>query len=248
VVRGVILDDSLNDFLLLNVIVGLTVNVIPVGNVVALIVAEFITDDVIVSVIEGLVDFDIDGEGLTLCVFVLNPDVVTVRVGFVVNDDFKLLDIVVVVVAVLELVDDGVKLTVFVDVLELLAEPVIVAECVFDFDAAELRVPDPVNEGLPELVGLYVFVGVGWPALDSVTLVVIVVVNLFVALIVLVSGAVGETLLVVEGEPDAVGVLDPAMVAVSVRDTCNDGVSFIEPVFVVDAVDVLLLDADFVFV
>jgi hypothetical protein len=219
VVREVLLADSLNDFLLVNVFVGLTVNVTPVGNVVALIVAEFITDDVSVSVIEGLVDFDIDGEGLTLCVFVLNPDVVTVRVGFVVNDDFKLIDIVVVVVAVLELVDDGVKLTVFVDVLELLAEPVIVAECVFDFDAAELRVPDPVNEGLPELVGLYVFVGVGMPSLDCVIVVVTVVVNLLVAVTVLVKGWVGVVILVAEGEPDAVGVLDPAMVVVSVLDT-----------------------------
>jgi hypothetical protein len=35
---------------------------------------------------------------------------------------------------------------------------------------------------------------------------------------------------------------------VSVRDTCKDDVSFIEPVCVVDAVDVLLLDADFVVV
>lgn len=59
---------------------------------------------------------------------------------------------------------------------------------------------------------------------------------------------VGLTELVVEGEPDAVGVLDPAIVVVSVLLTCNDCVSFIEPVFVVDAVDVLLLDADFVFV
>jgi hypothetical protein len=38
------------------------------------------------------------------------------------------------------------------------------------------------------------------------------------------------------------------MVVVSVRDTCNDDVSFIEPVFVMDAVDVLLEDGDFVVV
>ena len=34
----------------------------------------------------------------------------------------------------------------------------------------------------------------------------------------------------------------------SVFDTCRDDVTLIEPVFVVDAVEVLLLDADFVFV
>ena len=149
-----LLADSVNDFLLLNVFVGLTVNVTPVGNVVALIVAEFITDELIVSVIEGLVDFDIDGEGLTLCVFVLSPDVVTVIVGFVVKEDFKLPDIVVVAVPVFELEDDAVKLTVDVDVLELLLEPVIVAECVFDFDAAALNVPDAVKEGLAEPVAV----------------------------------------------------------------------------------------------
>ena len=153
-VKGVLLADSVNDFLLLNVFVGLTVNVTPVGNVVALIVAEFITVELSVSVIEGLVDFDIDGEGLTLCVFVLNPDVVTVRVGFVVKEGIKLPDIVVVEVPVLELVDDDVKLTVVVDVFELLLDHVIVDECVFDFEAAELRVSDAVNEGLAEVVAV----------------------------------------------------------------------------------------------
>lgn len=135
--------------------------VTPVGKVVAVILAEFITVRVNVTVSVGLRDLDIDGEGLLLCVFVLNPDVVTVIVGFVVKDDFKLPDTVVVAVPVLELVDDAVKLTVDVEVLELLLEPVIVAECVFDFDAAALNVPDAVKEGLAEVDGLYVLVGVG---------------------------------------------------------------------------------------
>ena len=46
-----------------------------------------------------------------------------------------------------------------------------------------------------------------------------VVVNLLVAVTVLVKGWVGVVILVAEGEPDAVGVLDPAMVVVSVLDT-----------------------------
>lgn len=88
----------------------------------------------------------------------------------------------------------------------------------------------------------------GRPSLDCVIVVVTVVVNLLVALTVLVRGPVGVDVLVVEGDPDAVGVLEPAIVFVSVIDTCSDDVRLIEPVFVVDAVDVLLLDADFVFV
>jgi hypothetical protein len=130
------------------------VRVTPVGNVVAVILAEFITVRVNVTVRVGLRDLDIEGDGLLLCVFVLNPVLVTVIVGFVVKDDFTLPDDWVVEVPVLELVDDAVKLTVDVEVLELLLEPVIVAECVFDFDAAELNVPDAVKEGLAEVVAV----------------------------------------------------------------------------------------------
>lgn len=128
--------------------------VTPVGKVVVVMLAVFITVRVNVTVRVGLIDLDIDGEGLTLCVFVLSPVLVTVIVGFVVKDDFKLPDDLVVAVPVLELVDDAVKLTVDVEVLELLLEPVIVAECVFDFDAAELNVPDAVKEGLAEVVAV----------------------------------------------------------------------------------------------
>jgi hypothetical protein len=130
------------------------VRVTPVGNVVAVILAEFITVRVKVTVRVGLRDLDIEGDGLLLCVFVLNPVLVTVIVGFVVKDDFTLPDDWVVEVPVLELVDEPVKLTVDVEVLELLVEPVIVAECVFDFDAAELNVPDAVKEGLAEVVAV----------------------------------------------------------------------------------------------
>lgn len=86
------------------------------------------------------------------------------------------------------------------------------------------------------------------PSLDCVIVVVTVVVNLFDALIVLVRGVVGETLLVVEGDPDAVGVFELVLVLVPVIVKTGVNVRLIEPVFVVDAVDVLLLDADFVFV
>jgi hypothetical protein len=91
-------------------------------------------------------------------------------------------------------------------------------------------------------------VGVGLPALDCDILVVTVVVNLLVALTVLVRGAVGETLLVVEGEPEAVDVFELVVVLVPVFVKTEVNVRLIEPVIVVDAVDVLLLDADFVFV
>lgn len=90
--------------------------------------------------------------------------------------------------------------------------------------------------------------GVGLPALDCDILVVTVVVNLLVALTVLVRGAVGETLLVVEGEPEAVDVFELVVVLVPVFVKTEVNVRLIEPVIVVDAVDVLLLDADFVFV
>lgn len=128
--------------------------VTPVGKVVAVMLAEFITVGLSVPVNVGLKERDIDGDGLLLCVFVLSPVIVTVIVGFVVKDDFKLPDIVVVAVPVFELEDDAVKLTVDVEVLELLVDPVIVAECVFDFDAAALNVPDAVKEGLAEAVAV----------------------------------------------------------------------------------------------
>lgn len=128
--------------------------VTPVGKVVAVMLAEFITVGLSVPVNVGLKERDIDGDGLMLCVFVLSPVVVTVIVGFVVKEDFKLPDIVVVAVPVFELEDDAVKLTVDVEVLELLVEPVIVAECVFDFDVAALNVPDAVKEGLAEVVAV----------------------------------------------------------------------------------------------
>ena len=128
--------------------------VTPVGKVVAVMLAEFITVGVKVTVRVGLRDLDIEGDGLLLCVFVLNPVLVTVIVGFVVTVVFKLPDDLVVAVPVFEFVDDAVKLTVDVEVLELLVEPVIVAECVFDFDAAALNVPDAVKEGLAEVVAV----------------------------------------------------------------------------------------------
>ena len=78
--------------------------------------------------------------------------------------------------------------------------------------------------------------------------VVTVVVNLLVAVTVLVRGAVGETLLVVEGDPDTVGVFELVVVLVPVFVKTWVNVRLIEPVFVVEAVDVLLLDADFVVV
>ena len=128
--------------------------VTPVGKVVAVMLAEFITVGVNVTVSVGLRDLDIDGDGLLLCVFVLNPVLVTVIVGFIVKDDFKLPDNVVVAVPVLELLDDAVKLTVDVEVLELLVDPVIVADFVLVLEGKELRVPDAVNEGLLDAEGL----------------------------------------------------------------------------------------------
>lgn len=128
--------------------------VTPVGKVVAVMLAEFITVGVNVTVSVGLRDLDIDGDGLLLCVFVLNPVLVTVIVGFIVKDDFKLPDNVVVAVPVLELLDDAVKLTVDVEVLELLVDPVIVADFVLVLEGKELSVPDAVNEGLLDAEGL----------------------------------------------------------------------------------------------
>ena len=128
--------------------------VTPVGKVVAVMLAEFITVGVNVTVSVGLRDLDIDGDGLLLCVFVLNPVLVTVIVGFIVKDDFKLPDNVVVAVPVLELLDDAVQLTVDVEVLELLVDPVIVADFVLVLEGKELSVPDAVNEGLLDAEGL----------------------------------------------------------------------------------------------
>ena len=105
-------------------------------------------------VIVGLVDLDIEGDGLDDCVFVLILLVVSVEVILLEEVPWIEEDIVGVAVADFELVVEAVNVTDDVDVFELLEEPVIVADCVLLFEGKELTVLQGVHVDILDAVAV----------------------------------------------------------------------------------------------
>ena len=127
--------------LLLKLYVGDTVIVTPVGKVVGLtdhvcrIDGEF--DNVVVTVCFVVDDID----GVWVLVLLIEGDAVTVWVNFVERLNLIVSVGIGLIVVVFELVKDPVCVTEVVDVLELLAEPVLVLLLDADFDCLALVVP-----------------------------------------------------------------------------------------------------------
>lgn len=127
--------------LLLKLYVGDTVIVTPVGKVVGLtdpvcwMDGEF---DIVVVTVCFVVD-DIDG--VWVLVLLIEGDAVTVWVNLVERLNLIVREGFGVIVIVFELVKDPVCVTEVVDVLELLAEPVLVLLPDADFDCLALVVP-----------------------------------------------------------------------------------------------------------
>lgn len=228
--------------------VVLTVFVIPVGKVVILVVGVLISVVLTEYVIVGLVDFDIEGEDDVECVFVCIALNVVVIVDFPVGVGFTDDVIVVVALVVFDIVDEDVYVTVLVEVLELLVDPVIVGLCVDDFEGRDVYEAKDVSVMAPVLEG--VFVPFAVPVIVGVRVNVIVVVGFDFPVVdsVLVTAILGELELVVDGD----AVADSLGVSRRVPDSVDEmravPVERIEPVFDTDTVDVLELEGLFVVV